>query len=275
MIDIEKCRAGAEYICKKTDLRPKVAIILGSGLGELTKQLSSPVKIKYTDIPGFAKCTNKAHEGALYVGKLDGVPAALFSGRYHYYEGHGFDVMGNVIGTMKFAGIEKLVITNAVGAINPAYAIGDFVLIKDHIKLTAESPVRGNDDSKLGARFFDMSDAYSKELREKVKASAEAVGESMREGVYFFASGPQYETPAEIRAFSLLGGDVVGMSCVPEAIAAAYCGIKTVGVSCVTNMAAGISKNKLSDADVIDVTTKMSERFKKLIIRIVKDIDAV
>ncbi len=274
MIDYEKCKRSAEYILSRSKLRPATAIILGSGLGALTKELSEGVKIPYGEIEALGcGTTNGAHEGALYIGKLDGVEVALFSGRFHYYEQYGFDKAGSMVGVMKLMGIEKMIVTNAAGAVNPEFKIGDFVIIKDHIKFFTESPVRGNVDSEFGERFFDLSDIYSSKLRAVAKECGKEVGEELKEGVYFFMPGPQYETPAEIRAIRILGGDLVGMSTVPEVITAGYCKLKVLGISCVTNMAAGVAAGKINDAEVVEVTGRSSVRFSALIKKIVKEID--
>ena len=272
MVEFERCRNSAEYILAATKQRPKLAIILGSGLGALARELEGAERFEYTSIPGFMRSTNEMHEGALYIGRLRGVTVAALSGRYHYYEGYSMSDAAFPVGVLALMGIEKLIVTNAAGGINPAYSKGELVILRDHIKFFSDSPLRGNTDAPFGPKFFDMSDAYSKALREKAKICAERLGMKTHEGVYAWMPGPQYETPAEIRMLSLLGADVVGMSTVPEVIMAAQCGIETLGISCVTNMAAGLSAEKLSDEEVVETASRVHGEFSALVREIVAEI---
>lgn len=265
VVDYERCEKSAEYIRRKSALRPKTALILGSGLGAITGRLTGAVRMPYAEIPGFAPHTNTAHEGALYAGMLGTAPVYALSGRYHYYEGFALHETAFPVGVMKLLGVERLIITNAAGGINKAYSPGELVLIRDHIKFFTESPLRGNANSPFGDRFFDMSDSYSAKLRETAHKCVEKSGFSLREGVYAYMPGPQYETPAEIRMLRTLGADLVGMSTVAEVIMAAHCGIPVLGISCVTNMAAGILDQKITDEEVIETAAVVAEKFMRLV----------
>ena len=269
---IERSKQSAEYILNATAKRPETAIILGSGLGGLVQEMEEAERFEYTSIPGFMKSTNEMHEGALYIGKLNGVMIAALAGRYHYYEGYSMGDAAFPVAVLAQMGIRKLIVTNAAGGINPDYYQGELVILKDHIKFFSDSPLRGNVDAPFGPKFFDMSDAYSGELREIAKECSRELGMEPHEGVYAWMPGPQYETPAEIRALAVLGADVVGMSTVPEVIMAAQCGIQTLGISCVTNMAAGLSKTKLTDEEVIETANRVKNQFAALVCRIVERI---
>ena len=241
----------ARFLLQQTPLRPRVGIILGSGLGRITEELTEVTAIDYSDILHFPRVKDPYHQCRLYLGCLDGVPVAAMSGRYHYYEGYSMAETAFPVGVMKCMGIETLIVTNAAGGINPSFGQGGLMLICDHIKLCAESPTRGFAKEVLGERFFDISHVYREDLQALAKEAAARLGIPLWEGVYAFMSGPQYETPAEIRALRTLGADAVGMSTVPEVIAAAGEGIRTLGLSLITNLAAGMTGQPLSDDEVL------------------------
>ena len=260
-------KGSAEYILAQTRIRPKMAIILGSGLNPIASEIENATRIPYKNIPRWNSTTNPDHEGVLIVGYLDKIPVAVMSGRLHQYEGNSMKECAYPIGVFKAMGIEKIIITNACGGINTDYKNGDFVLISDHIKFFNDGPLTGEDASVLGGnRFFDMSDTYCQYLRNRVAGAFETeTGKKLHQGVYAYMPGPQFETPAEIRMLRVLGADVVGMSTVPEAIMAAACNMKVLGISVVSNMAAGVENKKLSGADVNETCASIKEDFKALI----------
>ncbi|MBR2040919.1 MAG: purine-nucleoside phosphorylase [Oscillospiraceae bacterium] len=260
-------KGSAEYIFAQTRVRPKIAVILGSGLNPISAEIENATRIPYKNIPRWNSTTNPDHEGVLIIGTLDKIPVAVMSGRLHQYEGNSMQECAYPIAVFKAMGIEKIIITNAAGGINTDYRNGDFVLISDHIKFFNEGPLTGEDASVFGgSRFFDMSDTYSEYLRNRVAGAFEAEnGKKLHQGVYAYMPGPQFETPAEIRMLRVLGADVVGMSTVPEVIMAAACNIKVLGISVVSNMAAGVENKKLSGADVNETCASIKEDFKALI----------
>ena len=265
-------KGSAEYILAQTRVRPKIAIILGSGLNPISAEIENATRIPYKNIPRWNSTTNPDHEGVLIIGTLDKIPVAVMNGRLHQYEGNSMKECAYPVAVFKAMGIEKIIITNAAGGINTDYCNGDFVLISDHIKFFNEGPLTGEDASILGGnRFFDMSDTYSQYLRNRVAGAFEAEGgKKLQQGVYAYRPGPQFETPAEIRMLRVLGADVVGMSTVPEAIMAAACNMKVLGISVVSNMAAGVESKKLSGADVNETCASIKEDFKALIHTAVK-----
>lgn len=243
----------AEVIREHAATIPKTAVVLGSGMGEL---FSKGIHISYNSIPHFPKATAPTHKGELIITDK----ALIMSGRVHYYEGYEPEQLVFYIRVLKLLGVKRLILTNASGGVNRNYAVGDIVMITDHIKLTSANALRGENDVNFGTRFQDMSEAYSIELRHMAFECAKSLGIELKEGVYFYMSGPNYETPAEIRAISILGGDLVGMSTVHECIAARHCGMDVMGISCVTNMACGISDVPLSEADVTAAAAANKER---------------
>ena len=265
-------KGSAEYILAQTRVRPKIAIILGSGLNPISAEIENATRIPYKNIPRWNSTTNPDHEGVLIIGTLDKIPVAVMNGRLHQYEGNSMKECAYPVAVFKAMGIEKIIISNAAGGINTDYCNGDFVLISDHIKFFNEGPLTGEDASILGgSRFFDMSDTYSQYLRNRVAGAFEAEGgKKLQQGVYAYMPGPQFETPAEIRMLRTLGADVVGMSTVPEAIMAAACNMKVLGISVVSNMAAGVENKKLSGADVNETCASIKEDFKALIHTAVK-----
>jgi len=267
----EDYKKSADFIKQKLPDIPDTAVILGSGLGGYADNLINPAVIKYENIPNFPKSTVANHKGELIFGRVADSendcykPALVMNGRFHYYEGYEFEDTAYPIGVFYLLGIRNIIITNATGGINLTFHPGDLVCVYDHIKLTAQSPVRGANISEFGARFFDMQSVYSKDLIEKAKQCALNLGFALKDGVYAYMSGPQYETPAEIRMLRILGADLVGMSTVAEIIQAAQCGIKVLCISCVTNYAAGIKSEPLSHEEVVEAGEAVSWKFKKLI----------
>lgn len=275
-IPFEEYQKAAEFIRDRAELGgqplPEICLVLGSGLGRLAREMEDAVTLPYEEIPGFPRSTVESHAGLLKVGRLAGRPAAVLSGRFHYYEGYDMETVAFYVRVMHLLGVKKLVLTNAAGGVNEQFRVGDLMLLTDHIKLCAESPSRGAVDPRLGQRFFDMTHTYSPALRRTAKDCAARQGLTLREGVYFFMAGPQFETPAEIRAIRLLGGDAVGMSTVAEAIAASQCGMEVLGISCITNMAAGMVPDTLvSDEEVTQNAALASDGF----CRLMRDIAAV
>lgn len=261
----------AEHLGKVIGEKPEIAIVLGSGLGTLTDALETKNELQYKEIPNFPQTTVEGHEGKLVWGKLSGKNVLMMKGRFHHYEGYEAWQLVFHIRVFKLLGIDDLLVTNAAGGINKAFKPGDLMLIKDHISFFAPSPLRGINEEQFGVRFPDMSEAYSKELVETAKKAAVMCSIDLKEGIYAFAQGPMYETPAEIRAFSMLGADAVGMSTVPEVITARHAGLKVMGISCITNMAAGVLDKPLNHNEVME-TAKMAEaKFQTLVKSIIKE----
>ena len=231
---------------RKPGFEPRVAMILGSGLGVLAEQMTDAVSISYADLPGFPISTVHGHAGELVLGTLAGVPVVCMKGRGHFYEGYGAQVMTSAVRTFKLLGCEMLLVTNAAGSLRAEVDAGSVVVLTDHINLLPGSPMAGPNDDRFGPRFFSMANAYDADLRNLVKETAAAKSITLHEGVYLAAPGPNFETAAEIRAFKTLGADVVGMSVVPEVISARHCGLKVVGVSAITNLAEGLTPFPLS-----------------------------
>lgn len=263
---IDNLKESASYISSKLGNRKvDLAIVLGSGLGDLGDEVKDAVIIDYKDIPHFPVSTVQGHKGRLIIGELEGKTVMCMQGRFHFYEGYSMDECVYPIRTMFMLGIKSLILTNAAGCVNRSWNVGDLMLITDHIKLCAESPCRGPNNDELGARFFDMTTAYNKEigkLAEKVASDNNIV---LRKGVYMFMSGPNFETPAEIRFARLAGADACGMSTVPEAIAASQMGFKTIGISCMTNMAAGILDQPLNHQEVLEAGKMVKDKFTRLV----------
>jgi purine-nucleoside phosphorylase len=268
---MQKLKEAAAYIGKKTNkMKIEAGLVLGSGLGDLADSIANPVIIPYKEIPHFPVSTVPGHAGRLVIGELEGKNVLCMQGRFHFYEGYGMDQVVFPVQVMRMLGIKNLVLTNAAGCVNRNWEPGNLMLITDHIKLVPSCPMRGPNESELGDRFFDMSRAYDPDLGEMVKREAKKLGIPLKEGVYMFFAGPNFETPAEVRAAGILGADAVGMSTVPEAIAAAHCGMKTIGISCMTNMAAGILKQPLNHEEVLETGLRVKEQFSSLIRSIVR-----
>lgn len=252
--------------------KPKVLLILGSGLGFLGDEVENAVVLPYSQIPHFKASTAPDHKGQLVIGTLSGTEVMVMQGRNHYYEGYTPEEIVFPVRVAKLLGVETMIVTNAAGAINTAYHVGDLMLIEDQIRLMGESPLRGKNIPAFGERFNDMSETYDPALLALAQRKAQELGLSTRKGVYFYFAGPQFETPAEIRAARALGGDAAGMSTVYEATAACHCGMKTLGISLMTNMAAGVLKQKLSGAEVNAAAERARESFSALIRACLKEI---
>ena len=261
-MNFENIYKSYNYLKEKVEIKPEIGIILGSGLGDVVNLLSDKQIISYKDIPHFPCSNVVGHEGNLVFGKVNNLNVVIMQGRTHYYEGKGFDPVVYPIYVLKLLGIDKLIITNACGAVNENFKPGDLMLITDYINLLGINPLIGDNNEDFGPRFPDMSESYSKELINKVKSIADI---HLQEGVYAFFNGPCYETAAEIRAYKMMGADVVGMSTVPETIVANYMGIKVLGISCITNMATGLAKEKHSHKEVLEVANRSSLNLCNLI----------
>ncbi|WP_138417583.1 purine-nucleoside phosphorylase [Aquibacillus sediminis] len=260
-MDINKIKQASTVIAEQIETRPTVGLILGSGLGVLADEIEQPVKIKYADIPGFPVSTVEGHAGQLVIGNLQGVTVLAMQGRFHYYEGYQLDEVTFPVRVMKDLGIETVVVTNAAGSVNRSFEPGDLMLITDHINNVGSNPLTGPNNKDLGVRFPDMSTAYTPALQDLARDAAKKFDISLKEGVYVWNSGPSYETPAEIRMLQTMGGDAVGMSTVPEVIVARHADMDVVGISCITNMAAGILDQPLSHDEVIETTEQAREKF--------------
>ena len=249
-------------------VRPRIAVVLGSGLGAFADSVENPVSIPYRDIPDWPISTAIGHAGKLVTGTIEGLPVAALAGRVHLYEGYSAQQVVFGIRMLARLGVEAVVLTNAAGGINAAYRPGQLVLISDHINLTGQNPLMGPNDDSWGPRFPDMSEAYSKSFREIARKAGSEMNLDLAEGVYAAVPGPSYETPAEIRYLRTIGADLVGMSTVPETIAANHAGMKVLGISCVTNFAAGVTDQKLDHKEVLEVGAKIKDTMVDLLRRI-------
>lgn len=262
----------AEFIKNKINCIPDVAVILGSGLMDFSNILKNKIVIKYYEIPNFPISTVKTHKGEFIFGEINYKKVLVMCGRFHFYEGYSFETTAYPIKIFSLLGIKTAIITNASGGINESFKIGDLMLIKDHIKFFDDSPLRGKNIEQFGERFFDMSKVYSNKLQEIAFKSAKNLNIDLKSGVYAFMSGPQFETPAEVKALRILGADAVGMSTVAEVIACAYCGLEVLGISCISNMASGITDDILSDDDVVEVGKSIYNKFSSLLVNIIEKI---
>lgn len=269
MQNFEKLKLAADYIQSKISCTPRIGIVLGSGLGELAESLSDFKVIPYEEIPGFPISTVHGHKSRLVVGKLGEKEVLCMQGRFHFYEGYGMDEVVFPIRVMKLLGIEKLIVTNAAGGVNSDFEPGTLMLIRDHINFAGINPLIGKNSDEFGPRFPDMSFAYSPELRGKAKEAADHMKLDVKEGVYVWMTGPSYETPAEIRMCSIIGGDAVGMSTVPEVVVANHQGMRVLGISFITNLAAGIQKTPLNHTEVIEITERKKHLFQSYVSEIV------
>ncbi|MBQ9246176.1 purine-nucleoside phosphorylase [bacterium] len=260
------------YIKEKIrDFEPEIGIILGSGLGEFADTYNM-ISIPYSEIPGFENSQVQGHKGQLVFAEINGKKVVMMQGRYHFYEGYSMQTVTYPVKIMKKLGVKTLIVTNAAGAVNKTFIPGDLMFITDHINFMGTNPLIGKNDDTLGTRFPDMSEVYSKKLINIAEQAAQELNISYKKGVYVATTGPSYETPAEINMFRTLGGDAVGMSTAPEAIVANYCGIKVLGISCLTNYAAGVTENPLNHQEVIDTANKVKDNFKNLLLNILKTI---
>lgn len=262
----ENYKESAEYIKTKLGgFAPKVAMVLGSGLGYLGDEVENATAVDYADIPHFKASTAPGHKGRLVFGYLEGRAVAVMQGRMHHYEGYSYEETSFAIRVLRLLGCDTLIVTNAAGCVRTDWNAGDLMLISDHIKMFSESPLRGENIPEFGVRFPDASKLYTPCLRDLAKQTAEELDIKLREGVYFYCYGPQYETPAEIRAVRVLGGDAVGMSTAPEVIVAGHCGMDVLGFSLLSNMAAGILDQPLSEQEVLDAGVAARGTFSKLV----------
>lgn len=270
---ITKIQEAAAYIKEQYPTAPEIGLILGSGLGVIADLVENAKVIAYDSIPHFPVSTVEGHAGELLLGTIQGKHVLLMKGRFHMYEGYGVEVVSFPVRVMKELGVKTLLVTNAAGGVNTSYEVGDLMLIKDHINFTSRNPLIGPNFNELGARFPDMSEAYSRKLRQVAKDVAAEQGVKLQEGVYIGLLGPSYETPAEIRMMRTLGADAVGMSTVAEVIVARHAGIEVLGFSCISNMAAGILDQPLSHEEVMETTERVKPKFLKLILGIVAKLD--
>ena len=263
----------ADYIRQQIGgFTPKVAMVLGSGLGFLGDVVENPIVIPYGDIPHFKASTAPGHKGQLVFGMLSGRPVAVMQGRMHHYEGYSYEEVSYGIRVLRLLGCDTLIVTNAAGCVNTQWRAGDLMLITDHIKLGSDSPLRGENIPEFGVRFPDMSTVYTPRLRDVARKAAAGLGIELREGVYHYFQGPQYETPAEIRAIRVFGADAAGMSTVPEAIVARHCGMEILGFSLLSNMAAGILDQPLSEEEVLEAAAAAREKFSNLVLECLKEL---
>jgi len=265
---LQRLDAAAALLRSRTPLRPAIGAILGSGLGAFADSLSEAVSIPYSEIPHFPTSTVVGHGGALVIGRCGGVEVAVMKGRVHFYEGYTLEQVVFPARVLGRFGVKTLLVTNAAGAVNTSFAPGDLMLIEDHINLLG-NPLLGPNEEALGERFIDMSEAYDRGLRDVAEAAIQASGARARRGVYLALTGPSFETPAEIRMFRTLGADAVGMSTVPEVIAVRHMGVRVVGLSCITNMAAGVLDQKLDHREVLETGERVKTALIDVIGRIV------
>ncbi|HZG71967.1 MAG TPA: purine-nucleoside phosphorylase [Chondromyces sp.] len=271
-MNYEQIEKASAYLRERYKENPKIGLILGSGLGVLAEEIENPVTVPYEEIPDFPVSTVAGHAGQLVFGQLSGKEVVAMQGRFHFYEGYSFDQVTFPVRVMKQMGVEVLIVTNAAGGVNETFNPGDLMIISDHINNMGGNPLIGPNDSRLGERFPDMSEAYSKELRQLAKEIANDIGLQVREGVYVGNTGPAYETPAEVRFARIMGGDAVGMSTVPEVIVARHAKLKVLGISCISNMAAGILDQPLTHEEVIETTEKVRANFLSYIKKIVQSL---
>ena len=261
----------AEYIRSKIgDFTPKAAMVLGSGLGFMGDVVKDPIVVPYREIPHFKASTAPGHKGQLVFGYLEDKPVAVMQGRMHHYEGYSYEEVSYAVRVLRLLGADTLIVTNAAGCVRTDWKAGDLMLITDHIKMFSESPLRGENLPEFGVRFPDASSLYTPALRDLARQAAAELGIELREGVYFYCYGPQYETPAEVRAVRILGGDAVGMSTAPEVIVAGHCGMQVLGFTLLSNMAAGILDQPLSEQEVLDAAEACKDKFSRLVLSCLK-----
>ena len=268
----ERAEHATRIIRAQINVEPRIAVVLGSGLGGFADDFEDAAGIPYEEIPGFMRSTAQGHAGRLVAGKVDNVPVVAMQGRVHYYEGYSLEEVTFPVRTFSLLGIKTLILTNAAGGINVQLTQGGLMVLTDHVNLMGDNPLRGANDERFGPRFPDMSSVYSPELQELAIDEARAVGVEMRRGVYCALSGPSYETPAEIHLLRNLGADAVGMSTVPEAIVARHMGLEVLGISCITNMAAGIGDEPINHEEVMATGDRVRESFTELLRRIIAGI---
>jgi len=268
---LKKVDEAAKFISSKSSLRPALGLVLGSGLGAFAKSLERATVIPYKDIPHFPESTAVGHRGELVLGHSAQTPIAVMAGRVHYYEGYTWEQVVFPVRVLGRLGVKILVLTNAAGSVNTNYKPGELMVIEDHINFMGSNPMIGPNEEGLGQRFFDMSEAYDPKLREIAEKACWKVGVPVRKGIYIAFTGPSYETPAEIKMARSMGADAVGMSTVPEVIAARHLGIRVLGISCITNMAAGVLKKKLDHKEVLEVGERVKTGLMDVLSRIVSE----
>lgn len=270
---IEMIKTSADYIKEKLNgFKPEICIVLGSGLGDLAETLENKINIPYADIPNFVRSTVAGHKGQFAAGILNGKKVICMQGRFHFYEGYELRLVTLPVRVMKAIGVEKIIVTNAAGGVNKSFNPGDLMIIEDHINLTGQNPLIGSNLDEFGTRFPDMSTAYDREYTAKAEKIAQKLNINYQKGVYAWLTGPSYETPAEIRYLRNTGADAVGMSTVPEVIVARHSGMRVLGISCITNMAAGILDKPLNHEEVNETANKVKNSFIGLITEIVGEI---
>jgi purine-nucleoside phosphorylase len=265
----ERAEHAARTIRAQWNEDARVALVLGSGLGAFADSLEDALAVPYAEIPGFARSTVEGHAGRLVLGRVEGVPVVVMQGRFHFYEGYALEDVTFPIRTLGLLGIKTLVLTNAAGGLNNAFTQGSLIIISDHLNLMGINPLLGANDARFGPRFPDMTEVYNHEYQDITIKEAQAMGLELRRGVYAALSGPSYETPAEIRMMRLLGADAVGMSTVPEAIVARHMGIKVLGLSCITNMAAGVLDAPINHDEVIETGARVADTVTNLLRRVI------
>src|ERR1700719_1840209 len=268
-IEFRHAERAAKFILAKTKLRPRIALVLGSGLGDFADEFSNAAAIPYAKIPYFPRSTAIGHAGQLVIGQVGDVPVAGMQGRVHLYEGYSVKEVAFPIRVFARMGIRAVILTNAAGGINRNYSQGCLVVIRDHVNLQGTNPLIGPNDERFGVRFPDMTQAYDREFHAFVNEEAKKLGSNIHQGVYLAVAGPSYETPAEIYSFRTIGADLVGMSTVPEVLAARHSGIRVLGISCVTNMAAGTTDEPLNHAEVLDTTKRVRKQFIALLTAVI------
>ena len=267
---LQKIDRAAAYIRERISISPKLGLVLGSGWNMILEDIRDAVRIPYGEVPGMVQSTVPGHAGEWVFGKIGGHGVCVMAGRVHYYEGHSLKDVTLPMRIMKALGIEKVVLTNAAGAVNKGFEPGDMMVVTDHINMTAANPLIGANEDALGTRFPDMTKAYDPEMRAVARSIAEAQGLTLRDGVYMWLTGPTFETPAEIRMARILGADAVGMSTVPEVIAARHGGMRVLALSCMTNMAAGVLDQPLSHQEVLDTMRRVQVPYRAFIERLIE-----
>jgi purine-nucleoside phosphorylase len=265
----ERAEHAARFIRSRVGEDVRVALVLGSGLGAFADALEDAQPLDYSEIPGFARPTVEGHAGRLVVGKVEGVTVAAMQGRFHFYEGYTLEEVTFPVRTLGLLGVRSLVLTNASGGLNNSFSEGSLIVISDHLNLMGTNPLLGKNDPRFGPRFPDMTAVYDHEFQDMAISEAHEMGMELRRGIYAALSGPSYETPAEIRMLRLLGADAVGMSTVPEAIVARHMGLRVLGLSCITNMAAGVLDKPINHEDVIETGARVRETFAELLRRVI------
>jgi purine-nucleoside phosphorylase len=269
----DRAQRAAEQIRSRTKIQPEIAVVLGSGLGAFADDLTDATSIAYKEIHGFAQSTVEGHAGKLVIGKAGNVPIAAMQGRFHFYEGYALDDVTFPVRVLKLLGVRTLILTNAAGSLNTELTPGSLMIISDHINLMGANPLIGPNEDRFGPRFPDLTSTYDPELQSLVIEEAKAMNIDMRRGVYAALSGPSYETPAEIHMVRTLGADAVGMSTVPEAIVARQMEMRLIGISCITNLAAGVSNRPIDHSQVMEIGKSVRAQFTELLRRVIAKLE--